>query len=94
MVQNHIFLLPSRYTGVMNNYEIVRQIGEGAFGKAFLARDRDGGCETECVVKEVNLRKVDSQDALNLISTTLQTNSAFHCLNRCLLERRKRPRKR
>ncbi|CAB1347136.1 unnamed protein product, partial [Coregonus sp. 'balchen'] len=44
----------------MNQYEVVHQIGEGAFGKAFLARDRDrdGGGESQCVVKEINLRKI------------------------------------
>uniref|UniRef100_A0A3B3Q7W9 non-specific serine/threonine protein kinase n=1 Tax=Paramormyrops kingsleyae TaxID=1676925 RepID=A0A3B3Q7W9_9TELE len=41
----------------MNNYEVVRKIGEGAFGKAFLVKAKDGGSETECVVKEINLRK-------------------------------------
>ncbi|XP_023687494.2 serine/threonine-protein kinase Nek5 isoform X3 [Paramormyrops kingsleyae] len=42
----------------MNNYEVVRKIGEGAFGKAFLVKAKDGGSETECVVKEINLRKM------------------------------------
>ncbi|KAM3862214.1 serine/threonine-protein kinase Nek5 [Diretmus argenteus] len=46
----------------MDNYEIVRQIGEGAFGKAFLVRDRDGGCDGQCVVKQVNLRKMSPRE--------------------------------
>ncbi|KAL0963686.1 hypothetical protein UPYG_G00309570 [Umbra pygmaea] len=48
----------------MNQYEVVRQIGEGAFGKAFLARDRrrDGDGDSQCVVKEVNLRKMSPRE--------------------------------
>uniref|UniRef100_A0AAQ6ABZ0 non-specific serine/threonine protein kinase n=1 Tax=Amphiprion ocellaris TaxID=80972 RepID=A0AAQ6ABZ0_AMPOC len=44
----------------MNNYEVVRQIGEGAFGKAFLVRDKGGG--TECVVKQISLRKMSARE--------------------------------
>ncbi|KAM6970594.1 serine/threonine-protein kinase Nek5 [Aplochiton taeniatus] len=46
----------------MNNYEIVRQIGEGAFGKAFLAINRDGGCDRQCVIKQINLRKMSHRE--------------------------------
>lgn len=45
----------------MNDYKVIGQIGEGAFGKAFLVQERqrgDGACR--CVVKEVDLRKVGS----------------------------------
>uniref|UniRef100_A0A8C9ZMS2 non-specific serine/threonine protein kinase n=1 Tax=Sander lucioperca TaxID=283035 RepID=A0A8C9ZMS2_SANLU len=35
----------------MNNYEVIGQIGEGAFGKAFLVQDRGGGGDRRCVVK-------------------------------------------
>lgn len=45
----------------MDDYEVIGQIGEGAFGKAFLVQERqrgDGACR--CVVKEVDLRKVGS----------------------------------
>ncbi|XP_059198844.1 serine/threonine-protein kinase Nek5-like isoform X2 [Centropristis striata] len=46
----------------MNNYEVVRQIGEGAFGKAFLVRDRGGGGDRQCVVKQINLRKMSARE--------------------------------
>ncbi|XP_041940215.1 serine/threonine-protein kinase Nek5 isoform X2 [Alosa sapidissima] len=45
----------------MNNYELVRPIGQGAFGKAFLAKARDGGAR-QCVVKEINLRKMSARE--------------------------------
>ncbi|XP_075707877.1 serine/threonine-protein kinase Nek5 isoform X2 [Rhinoderma darwinii] len=40
----------------MDNYEIIRMIGEGAFGKAFLAKGRKDNIQ--CVIKEVNLSKM------------------------------------
>ncbi|XP_071990589.1 serine/threonine-protein kinase Nek5 isoform X2 [Engystomops pustulosus] len=40
----------------MNNYEIIRMIGEGAFGKAFLAKGKKDNIQ--CVIKEVNLSKM------------------------------------
>uniref|UniRef100_A0A3B4UFP3 non-specific serine/threonine protein kinase n=2 Tax=Seriola dumerili TaxID=41447 RepID=A0A3B4UFP3_SERDU len=46
----------------MNNYEVIRQIGEGAFGKAFLVRDKGGGGDRQCVVKQVNLRKMSARE--------------------------------
>ncbi|XP_034417367.1 serine/threonine-protein kinase Nek5 isoform X2 [Cyclopterus lumpus] len=46
----------------MNNYEVIRQIGEGAFGKAFLVRDKGGGADRECVVKQINLRKMSARE--------------------------------
>lgn len=42
----------------MNDYELIRQIGEGAFGKAFLARDTGAGGDRQCVVKQIDLTKV------------------------------------
>ncbi|XP_062391249.1 serine/threonine-protein kinase Nek5 [Sardina pilchardus] len=44
-----------------NNYELVRPIGQGAFGKAFLAKARDGSAR-QCVVKEINLRKMSARE--------------------------------
>ncbi|XP_040912645.1 serine/threonine-protein kinase Nek5-like isoform X2 [Toxotes jaculatrix] len=46
----------------MNNYEVIRQIGEGAFGKAFLVRDRGGGGDRQCVVKQIDLRKMSARE--------------------------------
>ncbi|XP_033469655.2 serine/threonine-protein kinase Nek5 [Epinephelus lanceolatus] len=46
----------------MNNYEVIRQIGEGAFGKAFLVQDRGGGGDRQCVVKQINLRKMSARE--------------------------------
>ncbi|XP_078513394.1 serine/threonine-protein kinase Nek5 [Lissotriton helveticus] len=40
----------------MDKYEIIKMIGEGAFGKAFLARGKADG--SQCVVKEINLTKM------------------------------------
>ncbi|XP_040278368.1 serine/threonine-protein kinase Nek5-like [Bufo bufo] len=40
----------------MNNFEIIRMIGEGAFGKAFLAKGKND--KIPCVIKEVNLSKM------------------------------------
>uniref|UniRef100_A0A4W6DF23 non-specific serine/threonine protein kinase n=1 Tax=Lates calcarifer TaxID=8187 RepID=A0A4W6DF23_LATCA len=46
----------------MNSYEVIRQIGEGAFGKAFLVRDKGGGGDRQCVVKQINLRKMSARE--------------------------------
>ncbi|XP_060089217.1 serine/threonine-protein kinase Nek5-like isoform X2 [Heteronotia binoei] len=40
----------------MDKYEIVEKIGEGAFGKVFLARGKED--TQQCVIKEVNLMKM------------------------------------
>ncbi|XP_074551297.1 serine/threonine-protein kinase Nek5 [Halichoeres trimaculatus] len=46
----------------MNNYEVIRQIGEGAFGKAFLVQDKGEGGDRKCVVKQINLRKMSARE--------------------------------
>ncbi|KAJ8350143.1 hypothetical protein SKAU_G00252730 [Synaphobranchus kaupii] len=53
--------LTSKPTGVMDNYTIIRKIGEGAFGKAFLVTAKNGSRE-QCVIKEVNLRKMSAKE--------------------------------
>lgn len=58
----------------MNDYKVIRQIGEGAFGKAFLVHERQGGGDSQRVVKEIDLRKVRQQlftDTLVLSATHL-----------------------
>ncbi|XP_053313731.1 serine/threonine-protein kinase Nek5 [Spea bombifrons] len=44
----------------MDKYEIVRKIGEGAFGKAFLARAKADNLN--CVIKEINLLKMPQKE--------------------------------
>uniref|UniRef100_A0A670Y8G6 non-specific serine/threonine protein kinase n=1 Tax=Pseudonaja textilis TaxID=8673 RepID=A0A670Y8G6_PSETE len=39
----------------MDNYVIIKMIGEGAFGKIFLARKKEDN--QQCVIKEINLTK-------------------------------------
>ncbi|XP_061923330.1 serine/threonine-protein kinase Nek5-like [Entelurus aequoreus] len=45
----------------MDDYEVVRQIGEGAFGKAFLVRPK-GAAGAQCVVKRIDLTKMSSRE--------------------------------
>ncbi|TMS01154.1 Serine/threonine-protein kinase Nek5 [Larimichthys crocea] len=52
----------------MDRYEVVRQIGQGAFGKAFLVRDKDGGGDRQSVVKQIDLRKFDGSSLRQLVS--------------------------
>uniref|UniRef100_A0A8C6SBY3 non-specific serine/threonine protein kinase n=1 Tax=Neogobius melanostomus TaxID=47308 RepID=A0A8C6SBY3_9GOBI len=64
----------------MNRYEVIRLIGEGAFGKAFLVRDKGGGDNAECVVKQINLRKMSAKEMeaskkeVTLLSTMKHVN--------------------
>ncbi|XP_068123217.1 serine/threonine-protein kinase Nek5 [Hyperolius riggenbachi] len=44
----------------MDNYEIIRMIGEGAFGKAFLGRARRDNMQ--CVIKEISLSKMPPKE--------------------------------
>ncbi|XP_040004454.1 serine/threonine-protein kinase Nek5-like isoform X2 [Xiphias gladius] len=46
----------------MNNYDVIRQIGEGAFGKAFLVREKAGRGDRQCVVKQIDLRKMSARE--------------------------------
>ncbi|XP_077435433.1 serine/threonine-protein kinase Nek5 isoform X2 [Vanacampus margaritifer] len=48
----------------MDDYEVVRPIGEGAFGKAFLVRAKatHDGDNAPCVVKMINLAKMPSRE--------------------------------
>ncbi|XP_063284946.1 serine/threonine-protein kinase Nek5-like isoform X2 [Pelobates fuscus] len=46
----------------MDKYEIIRMIGEGAFGKAFLAKQKSD--HAQCVIKEVNLSKMPLQEKI------------------------------
>jgi len=44
----------------MDKYEIIKKIGEGSFGKIFLAKGKVDN--EQCVIKEINLTKVKLQD--------------------------------
>ncbi|XP_075055162.1 serine/threonine-protein kinase Nek5-like isoform X2 [Mixophyes fleayi] len=44
----------------MDNYEIIRMIGEGSFGKAFLAKGKKDNIQ--CVIKEINLSKMPRKE--------------------------------
>uniref|UniRef100_A0A8C9QVX3 non-specific serine/threonine protein kinase n=1 Tax=Scleropages formosus TaxID=113540 RepID=A0A8C9QVX3_SCLFO len=46
----------------MDKYGVVRKIGEGAFGEVFLVRAKDDSNNTECVVKEINMRKMSAKE--------------------------------
>ncbi|KAF7239856.1 Craniofacial development protein 2, partial [Varanus komodoensis] len=39
----------------MDKYEIIKKIGEGSFGKVFLAKGKED--YQQCVIKEINLTK-------------------------------------
>ncbi|KAM3851025.1 LOW QUALITY PROTEIN: serine/threonine-protein kinase Nek5 [Vipera latastei] len=44
----------------MDNYVIIKMIGEGAFGKIFLARKKEDN--QQCVIKEINLSKMSRKE--------------------------------
>lgn len=44
----------------MDRYEILKKIGEGSFGKIFLAKAKVDN--EQCVIKEIDLTKVKQQD--------------------------------
>lgn len=44
----------------MDKYEIIKKIGEGSFGKIFLAKGKVGN--EQCVIKEIDLTKVKQQN--------------------------------
>lgn len=44
----------------MDKYEIITKIGEGSFGKIFLAKEKVDN--EQCVIKEINLSKVNQQN--------------------------------
>uniref|UniRef100_A0AAY4D614 non-specific serine/threonine protein kinase n=1 Tax=Denticeps clupeoides TaxID=299321 RepID=A0AAY4D614_9TELE len=45
----------------MDQYEVLRLVGEGAFAKAFLARRRGGGAQ-RCVLKQIDTRKMPGKE--------------------------------
>ena len=40
----------------MDKYDVIKAIGEGAFGKAYLAKGKSDS--KHCVIKEINFEKV------------------------------------
>lgn len=44
----------------MDKYEIIKKIGEGSFGKIFLAKGKVDN--EQCVIKEIDLTKVKQQN--------------------------------
>ncbi|XP_051566594.1 serine/threonine-protein kinase Nek5 [Myxocyprinus asiaticus] len=46
----------------MDQYEVIRQVGQGAFGKALLVRQKHGDDAMRYVIKEINLRQMSPRD--------------------------------
>ncbi|XP_067301236.1 serine/threonine-protein kinase Nek5 isoform X2 [Pseudorasbora parva] len=46
----------------MDHYEVIRRVGQGAFGSALLVKHRHGGDALLYVIKEINLRQLSARD--------------------------------
>ncbi|KAK7169572.1 hypothetical protein R3I93_005524 [Phoxinus phoxinus] len=46
----------------MDHYEVIRQVGQGAFGSALLVKHRHGDDELLYVIKEIHLRQLSARD--------------------------------
>ncbi|XP_012890269.1 PREDICTED: serine/threonine-protein kinase Nek5 [Dipodomys ordii] len=44
----------------MDKFDLIKVIGEGAFGKAYLAKEKSNS--TDCVIKEINFAKMPTQE--------------------------------
>ncbi|XP_065108489.1 serine/threonine-protein kinase Nek5 isoform X2 [Paramisgurnus dabryanus] len=47
---------------IMDGYDLIRQIGRGAFGRALLVRPKDADPALFYVIKEINLRQMSTRD--------------------------------
>nr|XP_055071896.1 serine/threonine-protein kinase Nek5 [Misgurnus anguillicaudatus]XP_055071897.1 serine/threonine-protein kinase Nek5 [Misgurnus anguillicaudatus]XP_055071898.1 serine/threonine-protein kinase Nek5 [Misgurnus anguillicaudatus]XP_055071899.1 serine/threonine-protein kinase Nek5 [Misgurnus anguillicaudatus]XP_055071900.1 serine/threonine-protein kinase Nek5 [Misgurnus anguillicaudatus]XP_055071901.1 serine/threonine-protein kinase Nek5 [Misgurnus anguillicaudatus]XP_055071904.1 serine/threoni len=47
---------------IMDGYDLIRQIGQGAFGRALLVRPKDADPALYYVIKEINLRQMSTRD--------------------------------
>jgi NIMA (never in mitosis gene a)-related kinase len=59
-------------SSILDNYEIIKQIGEGGYGKVFLAKSIDDG--QSCVIKRISLSGLSAQELryLNLESKVME----------------------
>ncbi|XP_044300103.1 serine/threonine-protein kinase Nek5 isoform X1 [Varanus komodoensis] len=75
----------------MDKYEIIKKIGEGSFGKVFLAKGKED--YQQCVIKEINLTKMSrkekesSQEEVSLLARMKHPNivafyTSFHEKNK------------
>ncbi|XP_035153571.2 LOW QUALITY PROTEIN: serine/threonine-protein kinase Nek5 [Callithrix jacchus] len=46
----------------MDKYDVIKAIGEGAFGKAYLAKGKSDSKRSLCVIKEINFEKMPIQE--------------------------------
>ncbi|XP_056320592.1 serine/threonine-protein kinase Nek5 isoform X2 [Danio aesculapii] len=56
-----IFIVSAIFVFIMERYEVIRQIGQGAFGKALLVKRRRGD-EQLYVIKEISLTQLSARD--------------------------------